>query len=160
MRQQEINLFLFSWNTNLDSRTGATLELRQQWLKFQFSSKASANDLNESWNEKGAFFHEGLLFYKIVLNLSLRYESSTFILIRSWVALSFKVCESASKISVTPDQIFILSIYKGINALYWRNNIIDCPIVTQYRQVPKIDVQYWPSAQLHKLVTHSWANWI
>ena len=29
-------------------RTEATV----QWLKFQFSSKSSANDLNESWNEK------------------------------------------------------------------------------------------------------------
>ena len=51
--------------------------------------------------------------------------------------------------SVTPDHIFIFSIYKGINTLYWPNNNNYHLIVTQYRQVLNIAVLYWPSTQDH-----------
>ena len=91
---------------------------------------------------------------------TLRYESSTLILIRSWVVLSFKVCQSVRKALVTPDQISTFSIYKVINALHWPNNINYCLILTQYHQVPTIAVLNWPSTQLHQIVTHSWANLI
>ena len=81
--------------------------------------------------------------------MNLRYESSTLILMRSWVALSFKVCESVSlrvsEASVKPDQISTCSIYKGINALHWPNNMNYRLILTQYCQVPTIAVLHWPS---------------
>ena len=76
--------------------------------------------------------------------------------IRSWVALSFKVCESVSQASVTPDQMSTLplcAIYKGINALYW-HSIID------YQLLPPHSVLHCSSTELHHLVTRSWANWI
>ena len=72
--------------------------------------------------------------------------------IRSWVALSFKVCEWVRHpwhLSRSP----LCSIYKGINALYW-------PSIINYQLLPPNSVLYWPSTQLHHLVTHSWANWI
>ena len=40
------------------------------------------------------------------------------------------------------------------------NNINNRLIATQYPQVPSNAVLYWPSTQLNRLVTHSWANWI
>ena len=78
--------------------------------------------------------------------------------IRSWVALSFKVCQSQSvrhpwHLSRSP----LCAIYKGINALYW-------PSIINYQLLPpytiSYSVLYWPCTQLHHLVTHSWANWI
>ena len=69
----------------------------------------------------------------------LRFESSTLIFIRGWVALSLKVCESV-RASVTPDQISTFPI----NAIHWPNNINYRFILTQYRQVPTISVLYWP----------------
>ena len=72
--------------------------------------------------------------------------------IRSWVALSFKVCLSVRHpwhLTRSPLRI----IYKGIDALYW-------PRVINYQLPPPHSVLYWPSTQLHHLVTHSWANWI
>ena len=72
--------------------------------------------------------------------------------IRSWVALSFKVCPSVRQpwhLSRSP----LCAIYKGINALYW-------PSIINYHLLPPHSVPYWPSTQLHQLVTHSWANWI
>ena len=44
-------------------------------------------------------------------------------------------------------------MYKGINALCWPS-IINCPLLPPRR----LSVLYWPSTQLHHLVTHSWAN--
>ena len=66
-------------------------------------------------------------------------------------------------ICVTRLNFHFFSIYKGIQALYctvplrinWNRLIL-----TQCHQIPTIAVQYWPSRQLHHLVTHSWANWI
>ena len=69
-----------------------------------------------------------------------------------------------------------ISLYKGINALCWPSTIRNWQVtpytipvllstnqyrltLTQYHQVPTIAVPYWPSTQLHHLVTHSWANW-
>ena len=46
--------------------------------------------------------------------------------IRSWVALSFKVCESVSQACVTPFQISTL-------CNIWRHR---CPLLTQYHQLP------------------------
>ena len=84
-----------------------------------------------------------------------RYERSILILIRSSVALSFKVCESVSE-SRHPWQLSrspLCSIYNGKSTLYW-------PSINNYQLVPPHSVPYWPSTQLHHLVTHSWANWI
>ena len=47
----------------------------------------------------------------------------------------------------------LFAIYKGIDALYW-------PSIINYQLLPPHNVLYWPSTQLHHLVTHSWANWI
>ena len=33
-------------------------------------------------------------------------------------------------------------------------------LLTQYHHVQTTAVLYWPSTQVHHLVTHSWANWI
>ena len=75
--------------------------------------------------------------------------------IRSWVALSFK-CESVSE-SVRhvwhPSKSPLFARYKGMNVLYW-------PSIINYQLLPPHSVIYWPSTQLHHLVTHSWANWI
>ena len=34
------------------------------------------------------------------------------------------------------------------------------PSIINYQLLPPHSVLYWPSTQLHHLVTHSWANWI
>ena len=39
--------------------------------------------------------------------------------------------------------------------LYWPNNINYSLIVIQYRQVPTITVLYWPSTQLHHLISRN-----
>ena len=72
--------------------------------------------------------------------------------IRTWVALFYKVCESVRDprhLSRSP----LCSLYKGTNALFW-------PSIINYKLPPPHSVLYWPSTQLHHLVTHSWANWI
>ena len=72
--------------------------------------------------------------------------------IRSWVALSSKVCQWVRHpihLSRSP----LRSIYKGINALYW-------PSIINYQLLPLHSVLYWFTSQLHHLQTHSWANWI
>ena len=67
---------------------------------------------------------------------------------------SLWVSQSVSKASETTDQSSTLcNIYKGIDALFWAS-IIKYQLSTPY------SVLYWPSTQLHHLVTHSWANWI
>ena len=66
--------------------------------------------------------------------------------LRSWVALSLKVCLSVR--------------YPPILALYQQLRTETANMLTQYHQVPTIAVLYWPSTQLHHLVMHSWANWI
>ena len=69
-----------------------------------------------------------------------------------WVALSFKVCEWVRHpwdLSRSP----LCSIYKRTNVLYWAS-------IINYQLLPLQSVLYWPSTQLHHLVTHSWANWI
>ena len=63
----------------------------------------------------------------------------------SWAALSFNVCQWVRHpwhLSRSP----LCSIYKGINALYWPNNINYCLILThtEYHQVPSIVVCKWP----------------
>ena len=71
------------------------------------------------------------LFFNCVTRAPLLY------FIRSWVALSFKVCQSVSE-SVTPDQLYTLcNIKKGIDALYW-------PSIINYQVPPPHSVLYWP----------------
>ena len=67
---------------------------------------------------------------------------------------TFGVCLSLSGTSSTRDLMSTFSIYKGIQALY--------PVpsrINRYHQEPNIAVLYWPSTQLHHLVTYSWAAW-
>ena len=95
--------------------------------------------------------------YKIALR---ELHSYTYKELSSPIFQSMSVSQWVSKGSVIPIQISTFSIYNGIDALYWPNNINNRLLVTQYRQVPIITVLYWPSTQLHHLVMHSWANWI
>ena len=48
----------------------------------------------------------------------------------------------------------------GNSRTYWIKRISLFPVPLNLYQVPTIAVLYWPSTQLHHLVTHSWANWI
>ena len=85
------------------------------------------------------------------LSLSLRYESSTLILYKE---LSSHIFQSLwVRHAWHPSRSPLFAMYKGINALYW-------PSITNYQLLPPHSVLYWPSTQLHHLVTHSWANWI
>ena len=84
--------------------------------------------------------------------LLLRYESSTLILYKELSSTIFQSCEWVRHrwhLSRSP----LCAIYKGINALYWHS-------IINYQLLPPHSVLYWPSTQLHHLVTHSWANWI
>ena len=91
----------------------------------------------------------------IIFLLVLRYESSTLVLCKE---LSSTIFQS---LSVSPSvrhawhlpRSPLCAIYKGIDTLYW-------PSVINYQLLPPHSVLYWPSTQLHYLVTHSWANWI
>ena len=84
------------------------------------------------------------------------------LLLRSWVALSCRVCLHMSWGSVSPDQISVFSQY--VKAYKSYADIVPARInqfhliLTQYHQVPMIAVLYWPSTQLHNLLMHSWAN--
>ena len=65
--------------------------------------------------------------------------------IRSWVALSFKVCSSVRHrwhLTRSP----LCAIYKGIDALCW-------PSIIKYQMPPPHSVLYWPSTHLHHLLT-------
>ena len=86
--------------------------------------------------------------------LKLRYESSTLILYKE---LSSSILQSLVSESVRDPRHLsrspLCSLYKGTNALLW-------PSIFNYQLPPPPSVLYWPSTQLHYLVTHSWANWI
>ena len=63
--------------------------------------------------------------------------------IRSWVALSFKAVSQSVSQSAICNTCADLHFLQYIKA--WRSSR---------------SVLYWPSSQLHHLVTHSWADWI
>ena len=86
----------------------------------------------------------------------LRYESSTLILYKELSSSTLQSCQSVSqwvRHAWHPSRSPLCAIYKGIDALYW-------PSIINYQlPTPHSDL-YWPSTQLHHLVTHSWTNWI
>ena len=66
-------------------------------------------------------------------------KRAPLLLLRSQVALSFKVCQPVSLwgISVTWSDLHFFAIYKGINALY-------LPSIINYQLLPPHSVLYWP----------------
>ena len=73
------------------------------------------------------------------------------ILLKSYVALSFKVCHSSvCEASVSPD---LTSTDQVTSITNWYRLIL-----TQYHLVPTIAIIYWPSTQLHHLVTRRWVG--
>ena len=79
----------------------------------------------------------------------MRYESSTLILCKE---LSSSIFQSLSvRHAWHPSRSPLCAICKDINALYW-------PSIINYQLLPPHSVLYWPSTQLHHLVTHSWTG--
>ena len=87
-------------------------------------------------------FQSNILFWEKYWISVLRYESSTLILYYKELSSTIFQNQSVRKASVTPDQISTLCI----NALYW-------PSIIKYQLPPPHRVLYWPSTQLHHLVT-------
>ena len=87
-----------------------------------------------------------------IIEIALRELHSYTLYGAEYVALSFKVCPSVRH-AWHPSRSPLCAIYKSINALYW-------PSLINSQLLPPHSVLYWPSTQLHHLVTHSWANWI
>ena len=112
------------------------------WRRFSYTSKRMRSASNQWWwwcevTEKCHF---------------LRYESSTLILYKELSSTIFPLWVSQSGIGDTcPDLHFLQYIKAWMSSTDPVSSITNC-----YR----LSVLYWPSTQLHHLVTHSWANCI
>ena len=90
------------------------------WNEKSWSSSSSKRIL--SGGGRYSFWWNKLLYHRHCVT------RAPLLLLRSWVALSFKVVsQSVLQGSVTTDQIST-SIYKGMHALYWPNDIKNEPV--------------------------------
>ena len=141
--------------------------MKQKWEEIWIAgTKSSATTRSRSSREKDTIhvprktqrwtqLDYSLSQSEIEEEKELRYESSNLILYKD---LSSSIFQSLSGSEWVRDPWHLsrsplCATYKGIDALYWPSNI-------NYQLILPESVLYWPSTQLHHLVTHSWANWI